>query len=285
MRRFQVHPTITERDEAALDSYLREISGIPLLSSEEEAELSCRIQQGDEAALEKLVNSNQRFVVSVANRYKGHSLTLSDLINEGNLGLIAAARRFDPSRGFRFLSYAVWWIRQAIMLAILSQGRLVRVPENMQELQLRITRYCNTFQQTQERMPSADEIAEALDVEASIVELALQTTEPTISMDAPIDEEKGASLLDFMHSDAANAEQQLANEDFRAEVTQAVNNLPPREREIIRMYFGLDGPELSLEDIGEHIGLGRERTRLLKEKAIANLRKAQFGQMVAKGDK
>ena len=280
MRAFRILPVITERDSDALERYLRDISVHPLLSSEEETELAWRIQQGDKAALDCLVKGNLRFVVSVANQYKGHGLGLADLINEGNVGLITAARRFDPTRGFRFITYAVWWIRQAILLAIISQGRLVRVPESLQELYHRAMRFANSFLQKQERMPTTEEIAEHLHIEPEQAELVMKALGHDVSMDAPIDGEKGLSMLDLLRSSSDNAEEILANKDFHTELAHAIDALPERERDIIRMYFGLNGPELSLEEIGMRIGLGRERTRQLKDKAIDHLRTAQFEQTI-----
>ncbi|MDY6297658.1 MAG: RNA polymerase sigma factor RpoD/SigA [Alloprevotella sp.] len=280
MRAFRILPVITERDSDALERYLRDISVHPLLSSEEETELAWRIQQGDKAALDCLVKGNLRFVVSVANQYKGHGLGLADLINEGNVGLITAARRFDPTRGFRFITYAVWWIRQAILLAIISQGRLVRVPESLQELYHRAMRFANSFLQEQERMPTTEEIAEHLHIEPEQAELVMKALGHDVSMDAPIDGEKGLSMLDLLRSSSDNAEEILANKDFHTELAHAIDALPERERDIIRMYFGLNGPELSLEEIGMRIGLGRERTRQLKDKAIDHLRTAQFEQTI-----
>lgn len=280
MRAFRILPVITERDSDALERYLRDISVHPLLSSEEETELAWRIQQGDKAALDCLVKGNLRFVVSVANQYKGHGLGLADLINEGNVGLITAARRFDPTRGFRFITYAVWWIRQAILLAIISQGRLVRVPESLQELYHRAMRFANSFLQKQERMPTTEEIAEHLHIEPEQAELVMKALGHDVSMDAPIDDEKGLSMLDLLRSSSDNAEEILANKDFHTELAHAIDALPERERDIIRMYFGLNGPELSLEEIGMRIGLGRERTRQLKDKAIDHLRTAQFEQTI-----
>ena len=280
MRAFRILPVITERDSDALERYLRDISVHPLLSSEEETELAWRIQQDDKAALDCLVKGNLRFVVSVANQYKGHGLGLADLINEGNVGLITAARRFDPTRGFRFITYAVWWIRQAILLAIISQGRLVRVPESLQELYHRAMRFANSFLQEQERMPTTEEIAEHLHIEPEQAELVMKALGHDVSMDAPIDGEKGLSMLDLLRSSSDNAEEILANKDFHTELAHAIDALPERERDIIRMYFGLNGPELSLEEIGMRIGLGRERTRQLKDKAIDHLRTAQFEQTI-----
>lgn len=280
MRAFRILPVITERDSDALERYLRDISVHPLLSSEEETELAWRIRQGDKAALDCLVKGNLRFVVSVANQYKGHGLGLADLINEGNVGLITAARRFDPTRGFRFITYAVWWIRQAILLAIISQGRLVRVPESLQELYHRAMRFANSFLQEQERMPTTEEIAEHLHIEPEQAELVMKALGHDVSMDTPIDGEKGLSMLDLLRSSSDNAEEILANKDFHTELAHAIDALPERERDIIRMYFGLNGPELSLEEIGMRIGLGRERTRQLKDKAIDHLRTAQFEQTI-----
>lgn len=276
MRQLKITHSITNRESASLDKYLQEIGREELISVEEEVELAGRIRNGDRAALEKLTKSNLRFVVSVAKQYQNQGLSLPDLINEGNVGLINAAQRFDPTRGFRFTSYAIWWVRQAIILAIISEGRIVHLPENLQEAGRQISHFAETFQQSNERMPTAEEISEALNMPLEHVQLIQRSMGYAVSIDTPLDDE-GCSMLDFIHAEGADAEEQMASKEFRADIDSAIDALPCRERETIRMYFGIGGPEMSLDEIGSRIGLSRERTRQLKEKAIDMLRTAQFG--------
>lgn len=276
MREFRIIPTITNRKSESLERYLRDISALPRLTGEEEADLAMRIQRGDKAALDRLVSCNLRFVVTVAKQFTGSRLSLSDLINEGNVGLINAAQRFDPTRGFRFTSYAIWWVRQAIILAIISEGRIVHLPENLQEAGRQISHFAENFQQSNERMPTAEEISEALNMPLEHVQLIQRSMGYAVSIDTPLDDE-GCSMLDFIHAEGADAEEQMASKEFRADIDSAIDALPCRERETICMYFGIGGPEMSLDEIGSRIGLSRERTRQLKEKAIDMLRTAQFG--------
>lgn len=275
MREFCILPSITNRESDALECYLREISALPQLTSEEEADLAVRIQNGDKAALDRLVSCNLRFVVSVAKRYPSVHLSLSDLINEGNVGLINAAQRFDPTRGFRFTTYAVWWVRQAIILAIISEGRIVSLPERLQDAGLLVVQFSETFQQKHERMPTTEEIAEALNMQPTQVYLIQRNLENSVSIDTPLDDD-GGNMLDILHAETTNADEQMANREFLADLANAIDSLPDREKEIIRMYFGIDGPELSLDEIGTRIGLGRERTRQLKDKAVDMLRTTQL---------
>lgn len=275
MREFCILPSITNRESDALECYLREISALPKLTSEEEADLAVRIQNGDKAALDRLVSCNLRFVVSVAKRYPSVHLSLSDLINEGNVGLINAAQRFDPTRGFRFTTYAVWWVRQAIILAIISEGRIVSLPERLQDAGLLVVQFSETFQQKHERMPTTEEIAEALNMQPTQVYLIQRSLENSVSIDTPLDDD-GGNMLDILHAETTNADEQMANREFLADLANAIDSLPDREKEIIRMYFGIDGPELSLDEIGTRIGLGRERTRQLKDKAVDMLRTTQL---------
>ena len=275
MREFCILPSITNRERDALECYLREISALPQLTSEEEADLAVRIQNGDKAALDRLVSCNLRFVVSVAKRYPSVHLSLSDLINEGNVGLINAAQRFDPTRGFRFTTYAVWWVRQAIILAIISEGRIVSLPERLQDAGLLVVQFSETFQQKHERMPTTEEIAEALNMQPTQVYLIQRSLENSVSIDTPLDDD-GGNMLDILHAETTNADEQMANREFLADLANAIDSLPDREKEIIRMYFGIDGPELSLDEIGTRIGLGRERTRQLKDKAVDMLRTTQL---------
>lgn len=275
MRELCILPSITNRERDALECYLREISALPQLTSEEEADLAVRIQNGDKAALDRLVSCNLRFVVSVAKRYPSVHLSLSDLINEGNVGLINAAQRFDPTRGFRFTTYAVWWVRQAIILAIISEGRIVSLPERLQDAGLLVVQFSETFQQKHERMPTTEEIAEALNMQPTQVYLIQRSLENSVSIDTPLDDD-GGNMLDILHAETTNADEQMANREFLADLANAIDSLPDREKEIIRMYFGIDGPELSLDEIGTRIGLGRERTRQLKDKAVDMLRTTQL---------
>ncbi len=275
MREFCILPSITNRESDALECYLREISALPQLTSEEEADLAVRIQNGDKAALDRLVSCNLRFVVSVAKRYPSVHLSLSDLINEGNVGLINAAQRFDPTRGFRFTTYAVWWVRQAIILAIISEGRIVSLPERLQDAGLLVVQFSETFQQKHERMPTTEDIAEALNMQPTQVYLIQRSLENSVSIDTPLDDD-GGNMLDILHAETTNADEQMANREFLADLANAIDSLPDREKEIIRMYFGIDGPELSLDEIGTRIGLGRERTRQLKDKAVDMLRTTQL---------
>ena len=275
MREFCILPSITNRESDALECYLREICALPQLTSEEEADLAVRIQNGDKAALDRLVSCNLRFVVSVAKRYPSVHLSLSDLINEGNVGLINAAQRFDPTRGFRFTTYAVWWVRQAIILAIISEGRIVSLPERLQDAGLLVVQFSETFQQKHERMPTTEEIAEALNMQPTQVYLIQRSLENSVSIDTPLDDD-GGNMLDILHAETTNADEQMANREFLADLANAIDSLPDREKEIIRMYFGIDGPELSLDEIGTRIGLGRERTRQLKDKAVDMLRTTQL---------
>ena len=275
MREFCILPSITNRESDALECNLREISALPQLTSEEEADLAVRIQNGDKAALDRLVSCNVRFVVSVAKRYPSVHLSLSDLINEGNVGLINAAQRFDPTRGFRFTTYAVWWVRQAIILAIISEGRIVSLPERLQDAGLLVVQFSETFQQKHERMPTTEEIAEALNMQPTQVYLIQRSLENSVSIDTPLDDD-GGNMLDILHAETTNADEQMANREFLADLANAIDSLPDREKEIIRMYFGIGGPELSLDEIGTRIGLGRERTRQLKDKAVDMLRTTQL---------
>ncbi len=275
MREFCILPSITNRESDALECYLREISALPQLTSEEEADLAVRIQNGDKAALDRLVSCNLRFVVSVAKRYPSVHLSLSDLINEGNVGLINAAQRFDPTRGFRFTTYAVWWVRQAIILAIISEGRIVSLPKRLQDAGLLVVQFSETFQQKHERMPTTEEIAEALNMQPTQVYLIQRSLENSVSIDTPLDDD-GGNMLDILHAETTNADEQMANREFLADLANAIDSLPDREKEIIRMYFGIDGPELSLDEIGTRIGLRRERTRQLKDKAVDMLRTTQL---------
>lgn len=275
MRQIKIVPTITDRQGESLDRYLQEINRMEMVGIEEEAELAHRIHNGDEEAFTKLVCANLRFVVSVAKQYQGQGLSLVDLINEGNMGLITAAKRFDETRGFKFISYAVWWIRQSILQALAEQGRIVRLPQNQVGQVSRVTRYYTHFMQENERKPSVEETSEALGVEPEKVRLALQAGNRHVSVDAPLVEDEDSCLLDLIFKgNSEPADSHLVNESLKEEVQNALAALPERERKILKMYFGIDTPELGLEEIGQKMHLSRERVRQIKEKAICLLREA-----------
>lgn len=274
MRQLKITKSITNRESASLDKYLQEIGHEELLSVEEEVELAQRIRKGDREALEKLTKANLRFVVSVAKQYQNQGLSLPDLINEGNLGLIKAAERFDETRGFKFISYAVWWIRQSILQAIAEQSRLVRVPLNQVGSVNKINRAMNKFVQEHERRPSVNEIADKTDLPEEKIIDAMSINARHVSVDAPFAEGDDNSLLDILpNDDAPKADDQLVMESLREEISSALNTLNDRERNIIKAFFGIGEPELTLEEIGNKYGLTRERVRQIKEKAIRRLRK------------
>ncbi|MBR5688812.1 MAG: RNA polymerase sigma factor RpoD/SigA [Prevotella sp.] len=273
MRQLKITKSTTNRETASLDKYLREIGHEPLISIEEEVELAQRIHKGDREALEKLTRANLRFVVSVAKQYQNQGLSLPDLINEGNLGLIRAAEKFDETRGFKFISYAVWWIRQSILQAIAEQSRLVRVPLNQVGLQGIINRELNKFEQLHERRPSIDEIADRVDVPQEKIEEAMKGSTRHVSVDAPFADDEENSLLDILpDTDAPSADKGLVDESLRKEISHALQMLSERERHVIEAFFGINQPEMTLEEIGEKYDLSRERVRQIKEKAIRRLR-------------
>lgn len=254
--------------------YLEEISQYPLLSPEEEVELRRRIREGDQEALDKLVQANLRFVVSVAKEYQGRGLPLLDLINEGNLGLIKAAQRFDETKGYKFISYAVWWIRQAIAQALAEQSRVVRLPLSRVNVLYRIGRVSDTLEQELERIPTAEEIAEHMDLEDEEVTEALQLAENQVSLDAPLMEHGEDSLLEFIPDIRSTSPEELINSKSRQKaIDEALNTLPPKEAEVIRLYFGIGKDRsYSLAEIGEKMGVSRERVRQIKVKALRKLR-------------
>ena len=273
MRQLKITKSITNRESASLDKYLQEIAKEDLLSSDEEVELAQRIRKGDRKALDKLTKANLRFVVSVAKQYQNQGLSLADLINEGNVGLIRAAEKFDETRGFKFISYAVWWIRQSILQAIAEQSRIVRVPLNQVGSVNKITRALNQFEQENERRPNTQEISERTDIPIEKVGEALQVTGRHVSVDAPFAEGDDNSLLDVIVNDnAPMADIGLVKESLRAEIKSALQTLNERERNVITAFFGIDQPEMTLEEIGTKYGLTRERARQIKEKAIRRLR-------------
>ena len=273
MRQLKITKSITNRESASLDKYLQEIGKEDLITVEEEVELAQRIRKGDQRALEKLTRANLRFVVSVAKQYQNQGLSLPDLINEGNLGLIKAAEKFDETRGFKFISYAVWWIRQSILQALAEQSRIVRLPLNQVGSLNKINKAFSRFEQEHERRPSPEELAETLDLPAEKVADTLRVPGRHISVDAPFVEGEDNSLLDVLvNDDSPVADKTLINESLSTEVERALATLTERERDIIRLFFGINCQEMTLEEIGEKFGLTRERVRQIKEKAIRRLR-------------
>lgn len=276
MRQLKITKSITNRESAALEKYLQEISKETMISAEEEVELAQRIKKGDTKALERLTKANLRFVVSVAKQYQNQGLSLPDLINEGNLGLLKAAERFDETRGFKFISYAVWWIRQSILQAISEQSRIVRLPLNQVGSVNKINREINRFEQLNERRPSVDEIAEKVDLPQEKIDEAMAINGHQISVDAPFVEGEDNSLLDVMaNSDAPLADNQLVEESLKSEIQNALSALNERERNVVEASYGINQPELTLEEIGTKFGLTRERVRQIKEKAIRKLRNSK----------
>ncbi len=273
MRQLKITKSITNRESASLDKYLQEIGKEDLITVEEEVELAQRIRKGDQEALEKLTKANLRFVVSVAKQYQNQGLSLPDLINEGNLGLIKAAEKFDETRGFKFISYAVWWIRQSILQALAEQSRIVRLPLNQVGSLNKINKAFARFEQEHERAPSAEELAITLDIPKEKVSDTLRVSGRHVSVDAPFADGEDNSLLDVLvNSDSPNADRGLINESLGTEVERALSTLTDREKEIIKYFFGIGSSEMTLEEIGEKFGLTRERVRQIKEKAIRRLR-------------
>ena len=274
MRQLKITKSITSRDSASLDKYLQEIGREALLPVEEEVELSQRIRKGDRRALDKLVRANLRFVVSVAKQYQNQGLSLPDLINEGNVGLIKAAEKFDETRGFKFISYAVWWIRQTILQALAEQSRIVRLPLNQVSAVNKITKAMTKFEQEYERKPSADELAELVNELPEKISDSLRASGRHVSVDAPFIEGEENSLLDVMtNPDSPMADKGLVSESLSTEIDRALGVLNEREKQIIERSFGINNqPEMTLEEIGETFGLTRERVRQIREKAIRKLR-------------
>jgi len=271
MQQLKITQSVTART-MTVESYLRDISNLPMISPEEETELAHRIQKGDEEAFRRLVEANLRFVVSVSKAYQNSGLDLSDLINEGNLGLMKAARRFDPTRGFKFISYAVWWIRQQIMQAISDQGRMVRLPLNQVGIINRINRERNRFVQENEREPSDEELAEFLDISPEKISEAVGCSSRHMSFDTPFGEEGDGTLLDVVPDTGTEmADRGLEAESLQKDLTTVMQVLTPREREILSLAFGIGCNEMTLEEIGERFDLTRERVRQVKEKAIRKM--------------
>ena len=273
MRQLKITKSITNRESASLDKYLQEIGREELVTPDEEVELAQRIRKGDQEALEKLTRANLRFVVSVAKQYQNQGLSLPDLINEGNLGLIKAAEKFDETRGFKLISYAVWWIRQSILHALAEQSRIVGQPLNQVGSLNKINKALSKFEQENERQPSNEELSEMIDVPKDKISDTLRVGSRHVSVDAPFVEGEDNSLLDVLpNDDSPSADRGLVNESLNTEIERALSTLTDREREIIKSFFGIGCQEMTLEEIGERFGLTRERVRQIKEKAIRRLK-------------
>ncbi len=274
MRQLKITKQVTNRETASLDKYLQEIGKVDLITAEQEVELAQRIRNGDQIALEVLTKANLRFVVSVAKQYQNQGLTLPDLINEGNLGLIKAAKRFDETRGFKFISYAVWWIRQSILQALAEQSRIVRLPLNKIGSINKINKTFAFLEQAHEREPSAEEIAKELDMTVNDVKESLKNSGRHVSMDAPLVEGEDSNLYDVLNSgESPNPDKSLLHESLKTEIERALETLTPREADVVRLYFGLgEQHAMTLEEIGETFDLTRERVRQIKEKAIRRLK-------------
>ena len=273
MRQLKITKSITNREGESLDKYLQDIGKEELLSTEEEVDLAMRIKKGDQKALERLTKANLRFVVSVAKQYQNQGLSLPDLINEGNLGLIKAAERFDETRGFKFISYAVWWIRQSILQAIADQSRIVRLPLNQVSSVNKISQISSRFEQENERRPSVDEISEHIDLPKEKIDEAMNINGKHVSVDAPFADGDDSSLLDILVNDSSpSADKQLLLESLRQEIQKALEGLNERERLVITAYFGIGQPEMTLDEIGEKYKLTRERVRQIEAKALRKLR-------------
>lgn len=273
MRQLKITNSITTRDSASLEIYLQEIGHEKRITTEEEEDLARRIKNGEQKALESLVRANLRFVVSVAKQYQGQGLSLSDLINEGNLGLIRAAERFDETRGFKFISYAVWWIRQSIQQAIADQSRMIRLPINQVGTANKIKRIASKFEQENERMPSLSELTDKTDIPEERIKEVIDAAHKQLSVDAPMANDEGGNLLEMLASDnMPSADRLLAMQSLQEEISRSLKTLNERERNILESFFGIGQPEMTLEEIAEKSGLTRERVRQIKEKAIRKLR-------------
>ncbi len=275
MRQLKITKSITNRESQSLEKYLQEIGKVELITSEEEVKLAQRIKQGDQSALDRLTKANLRFVVSVAKQYQNQGLSLPDLINEGNLGLIKAAQRFDETRGFKFISYAVWWIRQSILQSLAEQSRIVRLPLNKVGLTNRINKAFSQLEQEYEREPSAEELAEVLEIETEEVSASLNISSRHVSMDSPMSDGEDSTLMDVMHNpNAESSDEEIDHkQSLQTEIDRSLKTLTERQQEVIRFFFGIgvDHP-LSLEDIGDRFNLTRERVRQIKDKAISKLK-------------
>ena len=287
MRQLKISKQITNRETLSLDKYLQEIGKEELITPEQEVELAVKIRDGDQKALNKLTKANLRFVVSVSKQYQNQGLTLPDLINEGNLGLIKAAQRFDETRGFKFISYAVWWIRQSILQALAEQARIVRLPLNKIGNINKINRTFSELEQIHEREPSVDEIAEALDLSIEEVETSLRNNSRAVSMDAPLgDESDSGTLYDVLGSkDSKRPDSDLMNQSLKDEISRALQTLTTRESDVLKLYFGIEATakaNLTLEEIGAIFDLTRERVRQIKEKAIRRLKQSSRSELLMK---
>ena len=285
MRQLKIAKQVTNRETKSLNSYLQDVSKIDMITAEEEVELAQRIREGDQSALDKLTKANLRFVISVAKQYQNQGLTLSDLINEGNVGLVKAAQRFDETRGFKFISYAVWWIRQSILQAIAEQSRVVRLPLNKIGDINKIRKASIHLEQVHQRVPSASEIAKELDMTVSSVKQSLKNSSRSLSMDAPFQEgENDNNLYDVISSgETPNPDKALIHESLKIEIDRALDTLAPREADVVKLNFGLSGqPAMTLQEIGDTFELSRERVRQIREKAIRRLRQESKSHILKK---
>ncbi len=281
MRQLKISKQITNRESQSMEKYLQEISKLDLLTAEEEVELAIKVQKGDNTALECLTKANLRFVVSVAKQYQHHGLPLSDLINEGNLGLIKAAIRFDPTRGFKFISYAVWWIRQSILQALAEHSRIVKLPANKVSTLNKINRTFRQLEQEFEREPTEEELAELLDLSCSDINDFARTSNKHISIDEPVGENEEANLLHLLvDHDSPHPEKSLMDQSLKDEIMRVLSILSPREAAIINYSFGLNGQSLSFDEIGIELDLSRERVRQIREKSIRKLRKTTYSRFL-----
>lgn len=273
MRQLKITKQVTNRESKSLDKYLQDISRLPLITAEEEVELAQRIREGDQAALDKLTTANLRFVVSVAKQYQNHGLTLPDLINEGNAGLVKAAKRFDETRGFKFISYAVWWIRQSILQAMAEHSRVVRLPLNKIGSINKINKAYSFLEQSHQRPPSTEEIASELDMTILEVKLSMKNSGRHLSMDAPLKEGETSTLYDLKSGESPNSDNNLMEESLKIEINRALDTLSHRESHVLKLFYGLDNEkQMSLIEIGETFDLTRERVRQIREKGIRRLR-------------
>ncbi|WP_396633315.1 RNA polymerase sigma factor RpoD/SigA [Maribacter sp. R86514] len=275
MRQLKITKQITNRDAKSLEKYFQEISKIDLITADEEVELARKIREGDQQALDKLVSANLRFVVSAAKQYQNRGLRLTDLINEGNLGLVKAAKRFDETRGFKFISYAVWWIRQSILQALSNSSRMIRIPQNKIAVNSKIYQVYSTLEQENERPPSPAEIAKELDMSVSKVNSSMKNSGKSISLDAPFKEGESSSLYNVLESTTLNSpDKEVMAESLETDINQVLNKIPERQGDVLRLYFGLGKqPAMSLVEIGEVFDVTRERVRQIKDKGLKSLRR------------